>query len=314
MINIRKLIYKSYKGFNKSLGFLEKARVSDINKKLPLPVVFIIGAPRCGSTIVYQTLATSFNFSFFSNLHCTWFGAPWFVELFYNAPYKFQSNPKFKSRHGFTEGLYAPSECGEYWYRFFRRNPPHITQEEFSQDSMKALRASFHSFLKAAQKPLLLKNLYSVLRLEPLIKTFPEAVFLVIHRKPIDIAHSILKARYRKSGNYDDWFSLETPGHEKLKTELPEIQVTEQIRTTYQLIKKAEQQFPKSSFHHFNYEDFCQNPEKSLSEIEVFFNKNNIHAEQVAQPPSAFDMRGEVTIDPELYERLSKYLSENPID
>lgn len=311
--HIRKFLYRRYLDFNHTIGKLESIQISEPEAPLPHRPVFILGAPRCGSTLTYQTLASTLDVSYFSNRHCFWFGAPWLVELLSDAPSKFRQNPVFQSRHGFTEGWYAPSECAEYWYRFFRRFPPYISGEEVNPKSMNQFRASFHAFLKVSQKPFLVKNLYSVLRLEPLLQTFPEAVFLVIHRNPKDIAHSILKARQRKFGNYNEWFSLETPGFEDLKTEPPEVQVAEQIRSTYRLIDEAEEQFQDTPFLHFNYEDFCKNPDKKISDITDFLRKSGVDISQVSDAPTAFEMRDEVTIDPVLYERLSLYLAENPI-
>lgn len=311
--HIRKFLYRRYLGFNHQAKFLESIQVSDPVAELPYRPVFILGAPRCGSTLAYQNLASTLDFSYFSNRHCFWFGAPWLIEQLTDAPGTFRKHPVFDSKHGHTEGWYAPSECGEYWYRFFRRFPPFVTEQNVDPQKMQQLRKSLHAFLKASRKPLLIKNLYSTLRIEPIIQAVPEAVFLVMHRREKDTAHSILKARKRKFGNYQDWFSLETPGFKKLKDKPPEAQVVEQIRGVYKLISDAEKKYSDIPFYHFNYEDFCRAPQQAILQIQYFLQDNGVQVEQKMKAPSAFTMRDKVTIDPLLYERLSRYLEKNPI-
>lgn len=310
-MNFRKLPYLVYLAFNRSLKFLEKLQVQTSNKPLPYKPIFILGAPRCGSTLIYQNIVNTLDVAYLSNLHCYWFGAPWLLERLTNASANFRNNPVYRSRLGFTKGMYAPSECGEFWYRFFRRFPQYVDKQSVNNKKMKDLRIAMHAFLQASEKPVIIKNLLNALRLEPIIDTLPESIFIVIHRDEKDIAHSILEARKKMNGNYNDWFSLQPPNINDLRLLPPEKQVIHQIRSTYKLIEDAEKLYPDNPFFHINYEDFCQSPNDSIQSVKNFLIQNNTVVQQVGKSKSTFEMRSDVRIDPDIYKALINYLEKN---
>ena len=80
--------------------------------------ILILGAPRSGSTLLYQSMVERFDVAYISNRHCRWHGAPSLVERRFGGA---RHVATYASRHGAEAGATAPSECGGYWYRFFRR-------------------------------------------------------------------------------------------------------------------------------------------------------------------------------------------------
>lgn len=311
MPRFKKIPYKSYLTFNKALGTLDRFNSGPVENPLNNPPIFILGAPRCGSTLIYQNLSYCLNVSYFSNRHCFWFGIPSLVERFNNAPSHYRTNPSFTSNHGNTNGWSSPSECAEYWYQFYERDES--KQNEISQTKRIKLRRSFQSFEQASGSTLIIKNLFSVLRLPSLIEIFPEAIFVVVHRAPLDIAHSILQARKKKFGNYTDWFSLRPPNLEAIENSTPEIQVVEQIRSSYEGIKQAEDQFSDAKFYHLKYETFCSSPNKEIENLVSYLNDHGASILKINDAPEKFDIRKNVTIDQDIYAALTQYLNENPI-
>jgi hypothetical protein len=313
MSGIRKLPYKSYLALNRSLKFLETAQVKDYKLPLSNPPVFILGAPRCGSTLLYQSLVASLNFSYFSNRHCFWFGMPWFIEKITESGSDYRKNPDFNSRLGTTDGELSPAECGEFWYRFYSREPQYWKAEGLSSQKTKELRTALHAFSLHSSSPLLIKNLVNVLRLESLVKVVPEAKFIIVHRNPLDIAHSILSARMKQSGSYSSWFSLKPEGWQSWLDLGPEVQVVNQIKAVYDQINSVEESTNQFDAFHLNYEDFCKSPNEMTSRIQSFLADKNINIEKVADLPDSFPIRTKVTIDESLYKSLKSYLSEHPI-
>ncbi|MBO6536442.1 MAG: sulfotransferase [Balneolaceae bacterium] len=303
------LAYQTYRAANAGLGVLERfVKTSD---NLPSPV-FIIGAPRSGSTLIYQAVVAEFGFSYLSNRHCTWFGAPWLIEQYTDALSNYRNSLSFDSKFGGTKGWYSPSECGNYWYRFFQKHPQFVSKKSFSEKAAKALQQSVSVLSKSANKPILFKNLMNVLRLEPLLDVFPNALFIVIERSPIDIAHSILEARFKLYQDYNEWFSVEVPNIQALKNEPPEVQVVEQIRSIYQLIQRQASTHP-SQFMTLNYEQFCATPNKVIEKLQEFFEKHDLNTDQISLLPDSFSLRREVRIEKSLYQSLQNYLAEYPI-
>ncbi|MDX1636836.1 MAG: sulfotransferase [Balneolaceae bacterium] len=304
---MRKTLHALYLEFNKLLGITERWYAgSDDDRQLSHRPVFILGAPRCGSTLLYQAMVTAFDFSFLSNAHCLLHGAPWMVEWLLTPSTRYRAS-SYRSTYGSVEGWSAPSECGDFWYRFFPRKPQHVPIEHCSGNTLKNLRTSFRSLEKASGKPVLIKNLVNTLRLEPIMRAFPEALFLVLEREQKDIAHSILESRKNRAGSYEAWFSLEPPGIEQLRKKPVVEQVVGQIRASYRSIAEAEQMAP-GQFYHLTYEDFCSNPERELHDIAAFFEKQDAELPLSGPVPDPFERRSEIRIDKKLYNELLQYL------
>lgn len=282
------------------------------NVKFSNPPIFIIGAPRSGSTLLYQVLSDYYDVGYLSNLHCKFYGAPSYVEHFLH-PLQRRKSQDYTSYHGKTEGWTAPSECGQFWYRFFRRKPQYVPLEEVKPQKISQLRSVVSALVKAYNKPVLFKNLYCSLRLKPIAQAIPESLFIVIDRNVIDNSHSLLEGRKKVYGNYETWWSAEPPEIEYLKTLPPYQQVVEQIRHIYALIEKDKEDIGKERFLKLSYEGFCDNTHNILRKIDSFLNSQGIninHRKELSQIPTNFSRRDQVKIDPDLYSQLVSYVQQ----
>ncbi len=303
----RKILYRGYVRLNHLIGFTEKFGIKNPDAPLPFKPVFIIGPPRTGSTLLYQCLTTRYKFAYLSNLHCLMFGAPWLVE-YLTHPSEHYPGSNFSSDHGSTRGLYSPSECGEFWYRFFRRHPQYIPTEEADSNNMKKMRYAFHALLKAGQKPYIFKNLPCALRIGPLHQTLPESVFIVINRDELDTAQSILLSREKKFGDYSTWYSLEPPEIKALKKEPIHIQATEQVRSIYKLIKRYEDTIGSEYFHHVSYQDLCRDPEQTCQNIRDFLRDHQINLADRYELPEYFQAQSKTQkVNESLYQQMKFY-------
>lgn len=259
------------------LGFLGFVERFEKNPEGPLPrtPVFIIGPPRSGSTLLYQCIIEYFDVGYFSNLHHTFYTNPAFVERWIR-PFLKREPGKFTSRHGKTEGWLSPSEGGRYWYRFFRKDPQYVSRGEENPREMLAMKKSLRALIGAAGKPMVFKNMPMALRLGPLSKNIPEALYIVASRNEADNALSLLKVRKERHGDYKTWWSMEPPGFLSLKEQPPHVQVVEQIRLIDAVIKKDVKAIGEDRFFHVSYENFIKNPLSILKDMDVFFRKHNL--------------------------------------
>ena len=58
--------------FRFCIAYYEKFSI----KQADYPPIFIIGAPRSGSTLLLQAIIEVFDLGYISNCHCNWYGAP----------------------------------------------------------------------------------------------------------------------------------------------------------------------------------------------------------------------------------------------
>lgn len=278
------------------------------NKTLSYRPIFIIGAPRSGSTLLMQVLTDAFDFGYFSNLHNTFFGAPSLAEKFLYAKER-RSVSSYRSKHGLVDGRLAPSECGEYWYRFFPRKPLYAPLSAIDPQDMMAFRRSLISVTQACKRPVLFKNMFAALRLEPILKYIPEALFIVIDRNEIENAHSLLEVRKKLHNDYDQWWSMEPPNIEAL-IELPAAtQVIEQIRQIHRLI---ESDFKASNIDgrrilRVNYEEFCADVPSCIEQVELFLENNNSQVDRLFEVPEKFEIRTESSIPTQLLDEVKAY-------
>ena len=283
-------------------------RISEDDRRLEFPPIFIIGPPRSGSTLLMQVLIDAFEFGYFSNMHCAIFGAPSVAERFFYSREK-RKKSSFDSEYGVTDGRFAPSECGEYWYRFFPRKPMYAPMQAVTSKDMRRFRMSLTRFVEACGRPVLFKNLLVALRLEPVIKYVPEALYIVTRRDVVSNAVSLLAARQSIYGSYDPWWSMEPPGIDRLKSLPAAQQVVEQIREIQGLI---ESDFDRAAVDRkriltVKYEDFCKDVNSTLQEVESLLQRNNTSASRLFDVPREFSTSNMAAVPGELLDSVKEY-------
>jgi len=170
----------------------------------PAPV-FVIGAPRTGSTILYQALTHMFDVGYIDNLACTWCHNLRFGMWLSKRRYGNRAHGNFSADQGstITAGGHAPSECGRFWYRWLSRTEHFVDAGETPAATLEEIRAEIAGAQRVAGQPMLFKNLNAGQRLRMIHGIFPDARFIFIRRDPRFVIRSILKAR-RKSGTPAD--------------------------------------------------------------------------------------------------------------
>lgn len=308
-LNPKNYIRRGFRFLNRGpLQLAEQWIAPNADLSLRYPPVFFLGAPRSGSTLAMQVIADCLDLGYISNRHCRWFGAPALAERVFR-PTRDRPRSDYQSNQGTTRGNHAPAECGEWWYRFFRRKPPYVTLEEVDPRRMQHFRRSTSALIQAFDRPVIFKNLYVSLRIQAIAHYLPESLFIVIHRDEIDNGHSLLEARFQRFGSYDPWLSVEPPEIEKLKLLPAHEQVIEQFRHTHQTILKDFKKIGVDESRRFNlvYEDFCKNPKSVIDGIHSFLESHGCSVERRSIPPESFRPRKEVRIDPSVFNQMREY-------
>lgn len=257
-------------------------------KRLRYAPVFIIGPPRSGSTLLYQLLVERFQFGFLSNWHSRYFFGPAVAELLFR-PLESRRPLDYVSNYGEVAGDWAPSECGHFWYRFFRRQPMYVPGTAVNQKSMRRMRTAVNALVRAFNRPVLFKNMNCALRLEPLCANLPEAVFIVTSRDEEANAQSIINARRKLYGSEDVWYSLEPPDVEELKKLAPSDQARQQVRSIHCLIRKDIEVLGAGKFLEVSYADVCAEPEAVMMRIKKFLSGHGIYVADRGNVPEKFD-------------------------
>jgi len=215
----------------------------------------------------------------------------------------------FQSKQGDTSGLFAPAECGQWWYRFFQQNPSYTKLTDVDPTRMQKFRDSVAALTAAFDRPILFKNLYASMRIQAIAKYLPESLFIIIQRNEIDNGHSILEARFKNFSDYSHWFSIEPPSIQELKVLPAHQQVIEQIRHIHKTIDKDLRNSGVAKNRCFNliYENFCDNPGRIINKLQAFFEANECKVNRIGIIPKNFLPRKEVRIEKRIYKQMVEY-------
>ncbi|HZZ79722.1 MAG TPA: sulfotransferase [Gemmataceae bacterium] len=233
-----------------------------------VPVVFILGAPRTGSTAFYQGVARYLQLPYFTNLASSLF--PTFPAL--TAPLQRQVQAsieiEFTSAYGKTEGAFQPSEASGVLRNWFGGGHPSqllsTTLLPGKKDHLIRTMAFFHQTFGA---PLVIKNAWNCFRIAALADALPRAFFVWIRRDLVPSALSDLAARFIVQGNPGVWNSA-TPANVEELRQLPYwAQVVENQFEFTRAIDTGLRHHATDRHAQIWYEDYLRDPTGTLNEL-----------------------------------------------
>jgi hypothetical protein len=235
------------------------------------PPVFILGVPRSGSTLLGQIVLSAFHLAYIPNIAARFYMCP-VTMASWGLRFCRGYSSVFESRYGYERGCMAPSEAGSIWNRWF----PSEQEEGFnytpagymSPDGQFQVKQLVAHFERLFQGPFFTKNLKMSVRLQSIREIFPEALFITVHREPIETARSILL--YRRKYQRHPWWSV-MPREIDSLLDLPDVaQVCNQV---YYLEKNMTDDlglFPTDQSLSIQYRTLCECPQQELNRIEDF--------------------------------------------
>lgn len=278
-----------------------------INSKLPadqkIKPIFIIGAPRSGSTLLYQLLAKNFPLSYINNFIGNFYKFPIFATKINNLLQINKSKINFRSKHGNTKGIAGPNEFGNFWYRWFPHEPHYANKETINNEEKQEIKKTIYALQKNLGKPIIFKNVVNSMRIEALLSIFPYSVFLITRRDPLYNIQSLYKIRKKYGKKY--WWSVKPPGYKKLKN-LPLLDQC--VYQVYNTEKYLDEYFKESNKNKLiiRYCSMCSNTNNILKKIKEFLNQNNINIKTFKTPKTDLESRNIQYINDEKFYEIKK--------
>ncbi|MGY2575691.1 sulfotransferase family protein [Vibrio sp. C8] len=254
---------------NYFFSLFENERIGDDYTEPNL--VFIIGAPRTGSTYLSQLITYSIGVGYFSNLHDRFYQAPYLAEKIINFFGIKAKNTNFSSKYGYIEGALSESEGGLFWRRFFPKDKEHIILDDYMQGQLKY--SINRLFKESHKKTLLFKNNFNGFRLRSLSKCFPNAKYVFIKRNTLDTAISLLEARERINGDESVWWSMRPKNMIGIESLEPYQQVVEQVERINEQIQDDINDLCLDAIT-IDYEDIVTDPKKIINKLSHFINES----------------------------------------
>ncbi|MPY86451.1 MAG: sulfotransferase family protein [Luteitalea sp.] len=291
------------------------------------PMVFIVGAPRSGTTLMLQWLAASKRFAYPSNLLARFFGAPYIgsrIQQLLTDPdmdYRdelLSSEPEglaWISDVGKTRGMLQPHEFSYYWRRFFPIDQAQkLTDAQLEASDPEGFAAGWAAIEAVFGKPIAAKGILLQYNLAQLAQWLPKSIFVHTQREPVHNIRSLLRARHSVYGTHAAWFSVRPPEFEWLKHEDPYTQVAGQVLFTNESITRELALLMPHRAIPIEYEAFCREPAQVWARLQSSFRAFGFDLEGGYDGPASFECTNATTVSKEeeeegqvraAYERLA---------
>lgn len=231
-----------------------------------LPIIYIVGAPRSGTTLLSQLLNRYLPLGYINNLIARFWLRPavgiWLSQEVLG------SNPRegivFRSTHGVSEGVCGPHEFGYFWRHWLQldRSPTHhLSAAALAGLDRAGLKHALEGeILCSFQSGVVFKNVICGFHASFLTALHPRSLFVHIKRDLFETAASILQSRRERFGSYEVWWSLKPSTY---PFDLPPGDAAAEVaRQVVDTRKEMEEELARPGVEAVvvNYRDLCAEP------------------------------------------------------
>lgn len=237
------------------------------------PIIFIVGAPRTGSTFLSQFLVDNFDLAYINNYVARFWISPLVGVIISERKIRNSSNIKYQSFLGNTEGWGSPHEFGYFWQYWMDHGlTDYLTEEELAKINWDKIKKEIYSIANYYNKPLLIKSLnYIDYKIPETYKHFSNSYFIYISRKPEYVIQSIYEARIKRYGDPNIWWSIRPKDFKKMQEEEPLKQVALQFFDIEKAVLKGLEKIPSNKKIKITYEELTEKPREVKEKISEFF-------------------------------------------
>lgn len=235
-----------------------------------LPLVYIVGVPRSGTTLVHQLVVRHLDVGYIDNLAARFWERPSVGIALSRA--LFPESPAgiaLSSRHGVADGPHGPHEFGYFWRKWLRLDEApthHLDEEAQARVDRVGLRQALTSELLAwLGRPVALRNVICGFHAALLTDVHPPSLFVHVTRDRLAVVRSILRARIDLFGDAATWWSLKPSTYPYSEPD----PAHEVIRQAADCLHELEDELahPDVSALTIAYSDLCADPAAALDEI-----------------------------------------------
>jgi len=272
-------------------GFLHEINklFNPLNSKLiddkiieDLPLLFIVGNPRSGTTVLLQWLAATGHFAYPTNLLSRFYEAPLvgakIQQLLTDPEFDFDDqlsdlsvNLNLESSLGKTKGALQANEFWYFWRRFFPISTPQPLSKKQRNNTLRLeqFRNELLSLVNFNQKPFVMKGLLLNYDIDILASLFPKAIFIFLRRDPIMNMQSLLKARFTYYNDISKWYSARPKEYKWLLNKPILQQVAGQVFYTNRAIESSLNKLDSSRYINIDYEQFCDDSDDLWNQLRL---------------------------------------------
>ena len=260
------------------LSLNQRLQTADIFTPAPivqaneLPIVYIVGVPRSGTTLLSQLVSKYLGVGYINNLIARFWLRPSVGVALSNSLLGREGDQQVSmdSRHGTTAGVSNPSEFGYFWRYWLNLDvsPTHHLSSDLLQalDHQGLKNVLEDEILAPFSRPAVFKNVICGFHAKYLSNLHEKSLFVYVQRNLIETSSSILKVRKERLGDYRSWWSLKPSAYLACQKDDPVEEVAMQALACRREMEKEVFQSGVRAIG-FRYEEICANPKSVLETI-----------------------------------------------
>lgn len=275
----------------------------------PTAPLFIVGAPRSGTTLTYQIITQQMRVGYFAGAMSYLYGIPNLLTRTMK-PLLGRPKPIFESRYGKQTGFLSPSENANFWFRWFPRDGlggHYLEPIGLSLERYRALRDTVYSMTRIMGRHMVFKSVYLSMVVGALAQIFTDGRFIFVRRDRFLTCQSLFLARLKRP-RPEDWWSVKIPGYRELRREPIWYQVVDQVVYTENIVQRDLERFAPYRHSVVCYEDLCNHPCETVNRLEEWLRPAGYSSYPDIRVPKNFMISNRVTVPASLAARIEKRL------
>jgi len=277
-----------------------------------IPSCFVIGAPRSGTTLLYEALITKYKMAYFSNLAHRLYWTP--AAATYFGRREIESwRGNFTSKYGHVSGWGAPNEGGRIWKRWIPEEH-YLDELDLVGRESGQLQAVVAAVVSILAGPFVSKNVVHSVQMRLLDAIFPGCLFIHIVRNKTDNIRSLVRARESVLGeaNADRWISVKPNGWESFSESHYVLQCAAQVLLTDLNIQRDGSSIGSERIFRVNYEAFCRKPNTTVDQLRGFLCSGGLRLEKRIDLPEFFPCSTGQRLSEPFEDMIEQFLASNP--
>jgi hypothetical protein len=228
------------------------------------PVVLVVGGARTGTTLVYEVLARHLPVTYTANVVEVFPRSPLVASrLFERLTREWRSqNAGYNSYYGNTARLGAPNDGFDIWNRWMGVNR-YTSVDRLSAGETNEMRAFFETWTAKFDRPLVNKNNRNSGAIALLAEALPQAHFVIVRRKAVFVAQSLLIARKMVQGDASKGWGLASQPEDEDAIR----SVCVQVAKVDAIIQRQLDAVDPKRITPIEYERFCSDPAEAVTKI-----------------------------------------------
>lgn len=230
---------------------------------------FIVGVPRSGTTLLYQLAARFLEVAWIDNRMARYWMAPTYGALRHSPQRRERPEVALSSDFGVTGDPAGPHEFSWFWQFHMDFDGTDVLPEHaLAAVDWAAIDAELRAVAGVFGRPLLLKPLtYVDYQVPAFHQGLPGARFLHVRRRPVHVVASILRARERRYGRRDRWWSIRPADVDAWRNEPPLAQVCHQVTDCLTAVERGLAEVPDTAQLTVDYEALVRSPRDVLARV-----------------------------------------------